>query len=73
MPGHPWIPLLHLAGGDSLREQEADIRLDRPEGDPLEDLLDLLSRTLSGQYTPAAARHGWAGFQVSRGELGVSF
>jgi altronate dehydratase len=68
LAGHPMIPTLRVGeAGDEL-----DMVLNGDVSQPIEALIDLVCRTLSGDYEPKAGSAGITEFQVSRGEFGVS-
>jgi hypothetical protein len=73
LPGHPLVPLLQVAeAGAPLPPEDVDAFLG---GDPVADerhLHRLLAEAAGSVYVPAARRHGFTDFQITRGWLGVS-
>jgi altronate dehydratase len=75
--GHPLMPVLQIAmaaadlafGAD---EVDAFLPPDAGAADLRERLTTLLAATAAGEYVPAATRHGFIDFQLTRGLLGVS-
>jgi altronate dehydratase len=65
--GHPLIPVVQVAGKTAV-SPDLDLLLT----DDVEQLLDLLLKTLSRQYTPRSTQYQNVDFQITRGLLGVS-
>ena len=67
MPGHIFVPTLQVGTNAAL---EVDFVLDG--GLVEEGLRMLIGRTLRGKYRPIATKNQNVGFQITRGNLGIS-
>jgi altronate dehydratase len=78
MQGHPMIPLLQISGdGATIAKwgEELDAEFEDGGQDAEQicgELLDLLARTASREYTPRLYGQGNTDFQLTRGRLGIS-
>jgi len=69
---HPMIPMLQVTSEHVEWKEDADLLL---EGDPshwCDDLLCLLTQTLSSDYSPRSLAMGNVDFQITRGLAGLS-
>ena len=65
---HPMIPMLQVGRADG-----ADVTIgEHAAGAATDALLQRMSETLSGAYTPHSRRAGHVGFQLTRGDYGIS-
>jgi altronate dehydratase len=75
LPGHPLVPVIEVTeetAADAIFVADLDAVLSGDSQLWADQLLDLLLRTLSQTYAPAANRQQNVGFQITRGILGVS-
>ncbi len=69
--GHPLVPVLQASNAHQLR-RDVDVVLEGDSAEWSNQLVEVLSRTASGGYTPLVRRLGVLSFQIARGPLGVS-
>ncbi len=71
LAGHPLSPVLQVSANPAAAD-DLDARLSQDEDLPAR-LLDLLVAAMKGEHQARHSLHGMHDFQVTRGELGVSF
>lgn len=75
MQGHPMIPMIQIAGSETLGtifKDDFDLTFTGKATQDTEVLFTLLTQTASRTYTPKASAIGNTDFQFTRGLLGVS-
>jgi altronate dehydratase len=75
MPGHPLVPVIQVTAAETVQQrygQDLDLILAGEAAGWTDQILQLLARVISHQYTPRLQRQGNIDFQITRGLLGVS-